>query len=190
MDFTVSLASALQAARADRGMSVAALAEASGVSRAMISKVERGDAQPTAALLAKLSAALGVTLSGLIARAEADTIRLRRPGEQPVWVDSETGYERRAVSPPASTSVELVEVRLPPGAVVTYPAEAYSFVDQQLWVLAGTLRFTEGDQEWRLEEGDCLQLGAPAVCTFRNDTALDCRYLVVLGKQPTGRRIP
>jgi transcriptional regulator with XRE-family HTH domain len=61
------------------------------VSRAMISKVERGEVQPTAALLAKLSAALGLTLSELIARAEGESVRLMRREDQPLWTDPQTG---------------------------------------------------------------------------------------------------
>jgi transcriptional regulator with XRE-family HTH domain len=177
-----ALAATVLAARTDRGLTVAGLAEASGVSRAMVSKIERGEVQPTAALLAKLCAALGVTLSGLIARAENDTVRLARRAEQPAWTDPKTNYTRRALSPPASTSLELIDVDLPPGAEVRYPAELYRFVDQQIWVLSGHLRFVEGPLVHELEAGDCLQLGEPADCTFANPTTDPCRYLVALHK--------
>lgn len=187
-DLGTALAHTLQAARADRGLTVAALAEASGVSRAMISRIEREDAQPTAALLGRLAAALGMTLSELVARAEGDTRRLARRSEQPVWTDAETGYARRAVSPPASAALELVEVELPPGAEVTYPAESFRFVDQQIWVLDGELRFVEGEQVHDLHPGDCLQLGTAADCTFVNATRSSCRYLVVLDKVASPRR--
>jgi quercetin dioxygenase-like cupin family protein len=136
-------------------------------------------------LLARLSAALGLTLSELIARAEASSTRLLRKEEQPTWVDPETGYIRRAVSPPASASVELVEVELPAGAQVAYPAANYSFADHQIWVLAGHLRFVEGDEVHELEPGDCLQLGDPTDCAYVNPTPQPCRYLVVLNKRFT-----
>ncbi|MET0235213.1 MAG: XRE family transcriptional regulator [Kibdelosporangium sp.] len=178
-----SLATTLRAARASRDMSVNALAERSGVSRAMITKIERGDAQPTAALLGRLSAALGMTLSELVARAEGNSQRLVRAAEQPVWSDPETGYVRRAVSPPAGGPLELVEVSLPPGAVVSYLADSFTFKHQQLWVLAGHLRFREGDTDHELDVGDCLQLGPPAPCSFINPTDTECRYLVALVKR-------
>src|SRR3954470_9012426 len=98
-ELTSSLAEAVRAARVDRGLSTSALAERSGVSRAMIAKVERAEAQPTAALLGRLSAALGLTLSELVARAEHGERRLARAAEQPAWTDPETGYRRRALSP-------------------------------------------------------------------------------------------
>ncbi|RSM35054.1 LacI family transcriptional regulator, partial [Actinoplanes sp. ATCC 53533] len=75
---TTNLAATLHATRTDRGLSVNALAERSGVSRAMIAKIERGDVQPTAVLLGRLTAALGLTLSELFSRTEVDTPRLAR----------------------------------------------------------------------------------------------------------------
>jgi transcriptional regulator with XRE-family HTH domain len=181
---TTSLAGTLHAARVARDLSAGALAERSGVSRGMISKIERGEAQPTAALLGRLSAALGLTLSELVARAEGDTRRLVRAAEQPTWTDPETGYTRRAVSPPGGAPLELVEVVLPAGAEVSYPADTYAFIHQQMWVLDGHLRFHEGGTVHELDAGDCLQLGPPAPCAFANPTDRPCRYLVALTRRP------
>jgi transcriptional regulator with XRE-family HTH domain len=181
---SASLAATLQAARVGRGLSVNALADRSGVSRAMIGKVERGEAQPTAVLLGRLSGALGLTLSELVARAEgsAPDEFLRRADDQPIWTDPATGYRRRAISPITDSPLELVEVELPPATEVSYPADAYIFKYQQIWVLEGSLHFQEGDVLHQLATGDCLQLGAPAPCTFINPTTTTTRYLVALVK--------
>jgi transcriptional regulator with XRE-family HTH domain len=180
---STSLAATLQAARRARGLSAGALAERSGVSRGMIGKIERGEAQPTAALLGRLSGALGMTLSELVARAEGGDRRLRRAADQPTWTDPETGYRRRAVSPAVAGPLELVEVVLPGGAEVSYAADTYAFIHQQIWVLDGRLLFREGDTEHELDPGDCLQLGPPAPCSFINPTLDACRYLVALTKR-------
>jgi transcriptional regulator with XRE-family HTH domain len=180
---TTSIAGAVRSARIAGGLSTSALAERSGVSRAMIAKVERAEAQPTAALLGRLSGALGVTLSELIARAERADRRLVRAAEQPTWTDPETGYRRRALSPGNGGPLELVEVELPPGAEVSYPADAYAFTHHQIWVLDGRLRFREGDTEHELEPGDCLQLGPPAPCAYINPTSRPSRYLVALTRR-------
>ena len=179
-----ALAAAVSSAREAQGLSTSALAERSGVSRAMIAKIERAEAQPTAALLGRLSGALGLTLSELIARAEHGEARLARADEQPVWTDPDSGYTRRAVSPAAGGPLELVEVTLPAGAEVAYPADTYVFIHQQLWVLDGTLRFVEGTIAHELVAGDCLQLGAPAECVFVNPGRRPCRYLVALTRRP------
>jgi transcriptional regulator with XRE-family HTH domain len=180
---TLSLAASLHEARRAMGLSVSALAERSGVSRAMIAKVERAEAQPTAVLLGRLSAALGMTLSELVARAEHEERRLARAADQPRWVDPETGYERRAISPASGGPLELIEIELPAGASVSYPAESYTFIHQQIWVLQGRLAFREGDLEHDLRAGDCLELGAPTPCTFHNPGARACRYLVALTRR-------
>jgi transcriptional regulator with XRE-family HTH domain len=182
-DLTASLAQALRAARDERHLSVSQLADASGVSRAMIGKIERGDSQPTAALLARLAAALGLTLSELVARAEGDGGRVLRAADQPTWTDPATGYVRRAVSPPAGRPLELIEVVLPAGATVELPAASYELIHQQIWVLDGRLDFREGPTLHELDTGDCLQLGPPAPCAFINPTDEPCRYLVALTRR-------
>ena len=179
-DVTGPLAARLKTERESRGWSVAELAERSGVSRAMISKVERAEASPTAALLGKLSGAFGLTLSALLARAEQAPGRLARRAAQPQWTDPDTHYRRRVVSPPTGGPLEIVEVELPPGASVSFPAAAYTFRYHQILVLAGTLTLCEGDTTHTLAKGDCLELGPPAPVTYANRAARTCTYLVAL----------
>src|SRR5438309_7102159 len=84
-DPTAPLAARIALEREARGWSLAALAAKSGVSKAMISKIERGEASPTATLLGRLSGAFGLTLSTLLARAEHAGGRLVRSADQPQW---------------------------------------------------------------------------------------------------------
>src|SRR5919108_3867120 len=182
-DLDSRIAARLLAERAGRGWSLEQLAERSGVSRAMISKVERGESSPTAAVLGRLSAAFGLTLSQLLARAEQGTTRLlNREAEQERWRDPDTGFERRALTPPGSTSpLELVWGELPAKARVDYPASAFTFIeDQQIVVIAGRLTFKQGAQSYELRAGDCLRLGPPADCQFENPGGTPCRYLVAV----------
>lgn len=177
------LADRIRDERTGRGWSTAELSARSGVSRAMVARVEAGAVQPTAALLGRLAAAFGLPLSQLFARAEAVPSRLSRAGEQTVWRDPETRYLRRAVSPASDTALQLTLVDLPAGASVTYPAEAYTFIHQQIWVQRGTLTFVEGRETHVLEAGDCLQLGPPAPCTFSNRTRRACQYVVAVARR-------
>jgi transcriptional regulator with XRE-family HTH domain len=179
--YEARLAARLRAEREARGWSLAELAGRSGVSRAMISKIERGGSSPTAALLGRLSGAFGLTLSQLLARAEGGEGRLARAAEQPRWRDPASGFLRRALTPSGSpTPLELVWGELPPGAEVAYPAAAFTFIDQQIVVLDGQLTFSQGGTSYQLDPGDCLHLGPPADCSFRNATTMPCRYLVAV----------
>ncbi len=185
-DPTPRIARRLRALRQGRGWSLEQAATASGVSKAMLSKIERGEASPTAQLLGRLSGAFGLTLSTLLADEGAAPLRagrLVRAAEQPLWRDPATGYVRRQLSPLSDLPMQLVEVRLPPGARVAFPASAYSFIRQLVWVLAGSLRFTEGAQVHSLAAGDCLELGDPADCEFANAGRGECRYLVALARR-------
>lgn len=184
-DFDQSLGLRVRSERERRGWSLTELSGRAGVSRAMIHKVERGESSPTAALLGRLCGAFGFSVSTLIARAEAGAERLSRRANQPVWVDPETGYRRRHVSP-AFAPAELIEVELPPGARVAYPAAAFAYLRQMMRVTEGTLTFVEGEATHRLDTGDCLTLGPPADCVFLNEAMETCRYLVILLKSERG----
>ena len=166
--------------RESRGWSLTELAERSAVSRAMIHKIERGESSPTATLLGKLSGAFGLSMSTLMARAEMQQGRFLKKEDQPVWVDPQTGYERRHVSPKSDLPLDLVRIELPAGAEVPMPASAYAFMRQLIWVLEGELMFLEGDVRHRMSAGDCLELGPPVDCVFKNEGDKPCTYAVLV----------
>jgi transcriptional regulator with XRE-family HTH domain len=198
----------LRAARRARGWPIDQLASASGVSRAMISKIERGESSPTAVVLGKLSAALELSIAELLASAPVGATRpgapregaaaadgtvpgdgtvpagglVRRAAEAPEWRDPDTGYLRRQLSTPRFP-VAVTEVMLPAGARVPYPAGAYAFIAQLVLVLSGQLTLADGPAVHLLSAGDTFELGEPRPREFRNDTAGDCRYLVVVTRK-------
>lgn len=174
------VARSVKAAREQRGWSGAQLAAASDVSRAMIDRIERGVSSPTALVLGKLSAALGLTISSLLSRPTAVSAGLLREGARPTWTDPTTGYQRRQVVASPDFPLDVTEVTLPPGASVTYPAGAFSFTHHMIWVLDGALTFHEGDAVHELAAGDRLILGDAADCGYRNESDRDCRYCVVV----------
>jgi transcriptional regulator with XRE-family HTH domain len=173
----------IRAEREARGWSLSLLAEKSGVSRAMIHKVERGESSPTASLLAKLTGAFGMTMSALMALAELEEGRLLRVADQPLWVDPQSGYLRRHVSPKSAAALNLVEIDLPPAAVIPMPAAAFRHRQQLIWVLDGSLVFIEGRERHELNAGDCLELGTPSDCVFRNESSSTCKYAVIIARK-------
>lgn len=181
IDLDRRLGARIKGLRQSRGLTLDQLAERSGVSRAMISRVERGESSPTAALLDRLCAGLGVLLSALF-REEAQGGPLARRSEQPVWTDPDSGYVRRSVSPPGTGSrLEIVEVEMPAGARVLLDAPRGGFrLDQQLWLLEGELSLTVGGREHRLAAGDCLAMLLDGPIAFHNPGEVPARYAAVL----------
>ncbi len=174
--------------RAAAGLSLDALAGRSGVSRSMISSVERGDSSPTAVLLERLSAGLGVPLASLFDPPVRPASPVARLGEQVVWQDPASGYVRRAVSPAgAGSPIRIVEVRFPAGQRVTYETAAREgLVHQQVWVLEGCIEVSVGPAAHRLETGDCLAMVLDQPVSFHNPSAAPARYAVVLAGSPIG----
>ncbi len=180
------IAAQIRRNRANRGWSLEELAQASGVSRAMISRIERGEASPTATLLARLAAPLGISLSELFSPPGASD-PLQRRADQPVWRDPETGYVRRNVSPMGGASpLGLVEVELPPGAHVLFDQHPSPPLNQLVHVLEGQLQAVVGDRAYMLEAGDCLSMRLDRPNQYRNISDRPVRYLVAIAS-PDGR---
>ncbi len=179
-DITLKIAARVRGERTARRWSLDDLAERSQVSKAMISKIERAESSPTAALLGRLSGAYGITLSALLADTHEDRRGPTRRADQPVWRDPATGYVRRQVSASSHVPIELTEVDLPAGASVSFPASSYAFISQVMWVLDGRLSFVEDGVTHDIGPGDSYALGAPVDRTFCNDGTAPCRYLVVV----------
>lgn len=188
MDVNERLARRLKSLREERGWSLDALATRSGVSRSNISLIERGQSSPTASVLDKLAAGLGVTLASLFEEPQASGTAaspLARVAEQPVWTDPASGYLRRNVSPPVRSPIQLVDVRFPAGQRVAYDASARDEeVHQQVWMIDGAMSLTVGETTWRLEAGDCLAMTLDAPIVFHNPGAREARYLVALVTLP------
>jgi transcriptional regulator with XRE-family HTH domain len=185
MDINKLIASRVLALREARQLSLTALAELSGVSRSNISLIERGESSATATVLDKLAGALGVTLASLFEAGEGAPSPLRRAAEQQVWTDPASGYVRRQLSPATRSPLQLVEVVFPPGQRVVYEQVVRaSDVYQQVWLLEGTMDISAGEQQWRLEAGDCVAMREDRQISYANPGSRPARYLVGLVTLP------
>jgi transcriptional regulator with XRE-family HTH domain len=192
-DLNGRIAERVRELRAAQGLSLEALAGRSGVSRSMISVIERGESSPTAVVLERLAAGLGVMLAALFdapAAAPAPAGPLARREDQPQWQDPASGYLRRNVSPPGVPQpMQIVEVRFPPGGRVAFETGARDTrVHQQVWVLEGAIDVTVGEARHRLREGDCLAMQLDRPTMFHNPTRKPTRYAVVIASENGGRR--
>jgi transcriptional regulator with XRE-family HTH domain len=176
--------------RAARGLSLDALATHCGVSRSMISLIERGESSPTAVLLEKLATGLDVPLASLFDPPQPAASPVARAADQLPWRDPHSGYVRRNVSPAGAASpIQIVEVSFPPKARVAYESGAREpLIHQQVWVLEGTIEVTVGEEVHRLAAGDCLAHVLDQPMTYHNPTRKTARYAVVIAAGPGARR--
>ena len=191
-DLNQRIAERVRELRAGQGLSLEALAGRSGVSRSMISLIERGESSPTAVVLEKLAGGLGVMLASLFdspaASAPTATGPVARRDNQPLWRDPASGYLRRNISPTGvAQPMQIVEVRFPAGERVAFETGGRDMrVHQQVWVLEGTIDVTVGEERHRLREGDCLAMQLDRPTMFHNPTRKPTRYAVVIASE--GRR--
>ena len=186
-DLSRRIAERVRELRGARRFSLDALAGKSGVSRSMISLIERGECSPTAVVLEKLATGLGVTLASLFDAVASQSVSgpIARRAEQPQWQDPASGYLRRNVSPPGvAQPMRIVEVHFPPGGRVAFETGARDRpLYQQVWVLEGAIDVTLGVEHHRLREGDCLAMELDRPTMFHNPTRKTTRYAVVIASE-------
>ena len=192
-DINQRIASQVRRLRASSGLSLDALATKTGVSRSMLSLIERAECSPTAVILERLAAGLNVTLGKLF---EADTESevpnepVLRRAFQAEWRDPETGYVRRNLSPPhVPQPLQLVEIEFPAKARVVFESQGRDVaIYHQFVMLEGTIEITYENQCHRLKAGDCLALKIEGVNVFENPTRKPARYLVASVTEVNSRR--
>lgn len=166
--------------REELSLSLGQLAARSGVSKAMIAKVEAGASSPTAGLLGRLCAGLGVTLSTLMIEVESSGVSHHPAGRQPTWRDPASGLERTLVAPASARSqVEIARLKLPAGTVVEYNLAPARWLRQHIVMLAGALQFTIGAETTHLAAGDSLFALIDRPTRFEVGSDGPAEYLVI-----------
>ncbi len=179
--FDGALAARLTHLRQARGLTLEALAEKADVSRASLSRIERGETSPTAAVLGRLAAAFEVPMADLFTVPGLESSPLVRLEDQPVWTDAKTGFVRRSVSPSvAGYRGTVIEGHLPAGETVAYSSPPVVGLEHHVVLLEGRLRVLLGETSHDLEPGDCLRFrlsSSNSYCAPGPDAA---RYLLTV----------
>jgi transcriptional regulator with XRE-family HTH domain len=179
-DLTHAIAQHVRRLRAAKQWSLEALAAQSGVSRSMLSAIERAHTNPSAVTLDRIASALGVSLTQLLESPNAVARPLMRAAEQPLWTEPSTGYRRRSLSPPSPDSrLRLMEVEFPAQARIAFESNGVQPpIQQQIWLIAGRMKITHGADCFALEPGDCLAMRIDQAAMFYNPGHEPARYLV------------
>lgn len=141
--------------RKERGWSLDSLAQASGVSRSMLSQIERGQANPTLAVAFRIARAFGLTLADLVeAPAAASAIQIIRADDKAHTYRSDSQCQIRTLSPlNLEKDVEFYELRLRAGGELR-SAPHFEGTREFLAVEKGRVRVESGKDFAELLEGD------------------------------------
>jgi transcriptional regulator with XRE-family HTH domain len=175
------LGEAIKRRRQELDLTLEQLAEKSSVSRAAISKIERGDSGASTPVLGKLAEALDLSISQLIGGRRREPVLHIPRANQPVFAEEATGFERRSLSPMyLGRGIDFVLNTLPPGGRTgPFPSHRQG-VEEHLYVTKGRLKVTLDGQEHVLETGDFLFYQADLSHTFENLSDRACEYFIVI----------
>jgi transcriptional regulator with XRE-family HTH domain len=178
----VPVGARLRSARLAQRRTVTEVAEASGLTKGFLSKIERGQANPSVASLMRLSAVLEISVSSLL---ETQAGELVRGGDYPRVDFGGDGLSEFLLTPPGERRLQALLSEIEPGGgsgseLYALPAEV-----EFAFVLAGRVAVRVEDDEVLLAEGDALTFPADAPHSFRNPDAREpARVLWVFAPAP------
>lgn len=169
----------LRSIRRQRALSLDKVAELTGVSKAMLAQVERGDSNPTISLLWKIANGLRVSVSALIAEEEPDIQVVRFAGLDPI-TENDGKYQAYPLFPfDAKTHFELYAVRIEPGG--EHRSEPHQEgVEEFVVVTRGSLELHIGDGVHTANEGDAIRFPADQEHLYVNRTEREVWLNVII----------
>jgi transcriptional regulator with XRE-family HTH domain len=179
-DLTPIVGENLKRMRAARGLSLQKLAQASGVSRAMLGQIELGQSAPTINILWKIARALGVTFSALITSGDVSRSVVLPKNRAPVLTSHTGEFSSRALFPfDKPRTVELYELRLVPHGIEKADAHAPG-TTENLVVTSGAVDISVAGKRHHLGTGDAVFFEADVPHVYENRDAVEAvMYLVM-----------
>ena len=171
----------LRQLRQERGLTLDVLASQSGVSRATLSRLEKGEVSATAQVLGRLCPVYGITVSRLLHSVEHEAASLLPSAQQPVWHDRRNGYVRRSVSPPApGFAGEVLQCEIASGREISYTRPPRPGIEHHFLVLEGELLFVSEGARYQLREGDSLRIKLFGETRFVTPAHCGARYMLFI----------
>jgi transcriptional regulator with XRE-family HTH domain len=169
----------LKRLRQKTGLSLRAFAEATHFSPSFISQVENGTVSPSVASLAKLTAALGVTLADLFAAGSASDVAVvrasARSGFRSTWSKAQVDT---LIPRSRDSKLDALLITLEPGGRSGKDPEETG-VDQFAMALDGAALLTYGAENIRLGRGDSVMIRARAAHVWSNPGRRPVQILIV-----------
>jgi transcriptional regulator with XRE-family HTH domain len=170
----------LRRLRTERGLSLQGLAEASGVSRAMLGQVELGQSAPTINVLWKMARALEVPFSALITSQSSGGAKVMRADAGKRLMSGDGAFQSRALFPfDEPRRVEFYELKLTPKGVEKAEPHAPGTIEN-LVVSRGTVEIVTAGETHRLETGDAILFEADKPHVYRNVGSGDAVLYLVM----------
>jgi transcriptional regulator with XRE-family HTH domain len=175
-----ALGGRIRTARVRRDLSVAELAGRAGVSKSLVSQIERGIAAPSIDTVRRLASALQVPVFSLFLEAPDDGMVVRRAERRVVRYPG-SHATREILSPTLSGRMVVLWVTFPPGEEGREPVRHVG--EESVVVIRGALEVQIGEQCVRLEAGDSMTFDPDAPHAFRNP-AQDVTEIVTVISPP------
>ncbi|WP_370587122.1 helix-turn-helix domain-containing protein [Undibacterium sp. LX40W] len=172
----------LQRLRLERGLTLEDLSRTAGVSKSMLSQIEREKANPTIAVAWRLANALGIGMAELLTAEvpKVDPIRMLEPHETPTLPGEHSGYVLKILGPmELAGRFEWYELLLAPGGALVSNAHDPG-TSEHLTLLGGSVEVEIEGSKKKLKVGGTARYEADCAHAIRNIGKTEAKALMVV----------
>ncbi len=177
----MEVGSRIKARRKALGLTQGQLAKRAGVSRAMLSDIEREVKNPTIRILSQVAGGLECTLSSLIEEKQPQKLQVIRKDERHVLIDPASGAKRHVLSPMAAEEgTDILYYELAPNTTLGTIPPRFSETLIHLTVVIGSLHCKIEKETVALGQGDSITFYGDCTRRFSNFGPEPCHFFMVV----------
>lgn len=177
MDFAKNL----KKVRSEKKLSLQDLADLSGVSKSMLSKIEREEKNPTLQVASQIAEALNMTLSAMLGEHDQKDMMIIKKNQRLIYRDELTGFERHLLSPSfPSKGIEFILNIIPVGKESAVFPPHQKGVKEYIYLSKSKLQVLLGEKTYELEPGDSIYFEADIKHQFKNIGDSECHYYLII----------
>ena len=171
----------LKKIRQEKKLSLQELSDLSGVSKSMLSQIEREEKNPTLQIASQIAEGLGNTLSAMLGEIQKEPVIVIKANERLVYRDEFSGFERHLLSPSFTTKgIEFILNIIPCEGESAYFPPHKNGVKEYVYVAQGRLQVELGNTVYELEQNESIYFEANFRHKFKNIGDTVCRYYLVI----------
>lgn len=177
----VLIGAKLRAARSARSLTLDQVAQAAGLTKGFVSRLERDGVSPSVASLVAVCDILGLRVGDLF---DPPVTSVLRAGEGRLINFGGRGAVERLVTPGTQTALEVIHSVIEPGGSGGDELYSLGCEAECAYVLSGTLEVVLEDGSEALSAGDAMTFPGKSPHTWRNSGSEPCEVLWILVPAP------
>lgn len=178
-DLRATIVDHMKTIRNSRQLSLDQAAEITGISKAMLSQIERGQSMPTITTLWKISTGYHVPLTYFLEKDKSSSTKIDTPKLEPILAEEQKMRTYTLFPYNPAQNFEMLYIEFDPGCIHE-SSKHMQGVEEYIFIRSGTLEMGLGQDKIKLTEPQCFRFKADVPHSYINVSQEVCSILNII----------